>query len=409
MEEKIIELSSKIKSLNHCGTCGGTHQNGTCIFCGRENQELIYLSFQLEKELSKLPDKYFEIGQLNTCLTSLYLLRNMQISSVTNTLNNYDYINTVNTSYIDMFAKIKEVFQNQEQLSDNQYHLLLHSYLNDEFNESIQLSISSLFIKKIIEQKEQFNISDLDKEKLFLKSTELMATQILGFKKAHARILEDTSSKKENTLGQAFFNNIDLSRKIIHNDPVKVLSTIFHELIHLKQYKEQKVDYLLSQKNLLEIKDSILSGLLKDYYNSNYSSISFEKEAFLYMNLETIDYLNSVDLDVPREIKEQANFYHQTCNDYVTNKSRVYLDEVVDIEDLFKNQIASHPEKLTEYPQLLFEYKIVENQVFPKTLEEIQKDYECYQNGTLNWNGNQEEINSLYQNKMDELGKSINK
>lgn len=408
MEEKIIELSNQVKAMNHCNGCGGSCKNGICMYCGNENQKLIYLSLQLEKEISKLGDNYFERGMLHNCLTSLYMIRDMEISSVTKILDDYNYINTINDSYVKIFGKIKEVSQNQVQLTDSEYYLLLNSYLNDKFSGQFQLAMFGLFTKKILEGNNENNISNLDKEKIFLKGTELMATQILGFKKAHVRILEDTPNKKENTLGQAFFNNIDLSRKVIHDNPVQLLPTIFHELIHLKQYKEQRIDCILSDKNMIEIKDAILMELLKGYYKDNYDSISFEKEAFFYMHLETMDYLNGIGLETSLDIKEKALFYEQTCGDYITNKNRVYLGEIVNLEELFRNEVISHPEILTVYPQLSFEYKLVDDKVLPKTLEDIQEDYECYQNGTLTWNGNKDEINYLYQKKMEEFNKGIN-
>lgn len=408
MEEKIIELSNQVKAINHCNGCGGSCKNGICMYCANENQKLVYLSLQLEKEISKLGDNYFERGKLNNCLTSLYMIRDIEIPSVTKILDDYDYKWIVYDSYIKIFAKIKELSQNQAQLTDSEYYLLLNSYLNDKFSEKYQLTTFNLFTKKILEDNMEINISNLDKEKIFLKGTELMATQVLGFSKAHVRILEDVNEEKKDTLGRACFNNIGLSRKVIHDNPIQLLPTIFHELIHLKQYKEQKIDCILSEKNMIEIKDAILGELLKGYYKDNYASISFEKEAFLYMNLETMDYLNGIGLETPLVIKEDALFYEQTCSDYITNKNRVHLDEVVDLEELFRNQVISHPKFLTEYPQLSFEYKLVDNKVLPKTLEEIQEDYECYQNGTLSWNGNKEEITYLYQKKIEKFNKGIN-
>lgn len=412
MKDEIIELCHKIKNLDHCHNCGGNHSNGICTFCGKENQQLSYLIIQLEKEISKLPQNSFEQNKLDDCLTALYIIRNMNVPAANKILNEYNYEKTVTLTSDTIFECKDMIFGCKVSPNQETTNLLLELFRNNEFTQDKELIIANFIIKLCLDEKINLNISPRDKEQLILKTTELVATNVLGFQKVHTRIQDDYFKDKKETLGIQAKNIIYLSQQSIHGDLKSTFVTMFHELIHLKQYKEQQLDNILSPKNLIQIKDRILSNISRTYYEINYQNISFEKEAFFYEYRETIDYFNSIGVEVPDEFYQIAVASTAKYGDVIENCNRTTENgESININELFVQMITTHPEYIERFPQLYFEYKVVENIVIPKTLEEIKSDYESYQNGVLKWNGNQEEINNLYLNKIKELekDKSVNK
>lgn len=408
MKEEIIEICKRIKNLSQCNTCGGEHKNGICIFCGNENQEIIYLSSRLEKKLQELPLNLFEPGKLDYTLTTLYEIRNLEIPMVSNIIQETNYEKTILETYAYIQKNSLEITKNSELLSSEQYHFLLTSYLNDEFVGNLQLEIGNVIVKAILENSKRLNIDSIDKEKLFLKFTELAATNILGLKSAHAKIKDEASKDEDNAFGSACFNNIVLSRKMIHESPKDILPTIFHELIHLKQYKEQKIDRVLSFKNLIQIKDGITKEIIPSYYQENYKNISYEKEAFYYQYKETIDYLSSINVEASPDMIEKAVYYDRLGSDFLTNTKRLINGNVTSVDDIFDELIINNPKYLEEYPQLMFEYKIDNNLVRRKNLVEIHNDYDDFRNGNIKLNGNQYEINQMYIQKIEAFNININ-
>lgn len=409
--EKIVDICKQIKNLDHCTNCGGNHSNGICDFCHKENQQLLYQILQLEKELSKLPDNAFNKDKIDKYLTELYLIRNMDIPIVTETLNNYNYKNTITKIYSSVLDNLEDLVKNNITIPNQINDMMLKLFFNNEFSPADEMTVSNMFIRQILND-EGFNIKPIDKEKLVLKATELIATNVLGFKKVYIRIKDDYIKNKEDALGLQLKDSLYISREVIHGNPKDIFPTLFHELIHLKQYKEKEIDCILSDKNLIQIKDKILSKLIPNYYKINYKNISFEKEAFFYEYRETIDYFNGIGVNIPKEHYAMAVLNSNEHSDFAVNKNRINSNgKEIDIDELFNEFINLNPNYLTQYPQLSFEYKVLDNQVLPKTLEEIQNDYNNFQNGNLKWNGNQEEINSMYLNKMNELTetRSINK
>lgn len=412
MKDTIIELCHKIKKLDYCLNCGGNHSNGICTFCGKENQQLQYLIIQLEKEISKLPQNYFEQNKIDDCLTALYIIRNMNVSGVNKILSEYNYEKTVVRTSDTIFECKDMIFGCNVSPSQETTNLLLELFMNNEFTQDKELIIASFINKLCLDEKVNLNILPRDKEQLILKTTELIAINFLEFQKVHTRIQDDYFKDKEEALGIQTKNIIYLSRQLIHGDLKSTFVTMFHELIHLKQYKEQQLDNILSSKNLMQIKDRILSNISRVYYKTNYENISFEKEAFFDEYRETINYFNSIGVEVPEEFYQMAIFGTEQNDDFIENGNRTTENnETININELFVQMIATHPEYIERFPQLYFEYKVVENIVIPKTLEEIKRDYENYQSGVLKWNGNHEEINNLYLNKIKELekDKSVNK
>jgi len=406
MQEEIRELCDKLKNLDSCKTCGGTHQGGICMFCGKENQEIIYLSLQLEKKINNLTANLFGKESLNSILTSLYSIRTLDIPLVNKILLDFNYENTILKTHSYIQNNIKEIINNNITLSKEQYDFLVTSFLNKEYTGNSENMIANIIIKAILDKNKNLSISKEIKEKIFLRVSCAIANNVLGFSASHAYIQEDVlpeSEKRNKSFGGAFYNDIFLSRKTIHDEPDNIFVTIFHELVHLRQYMEHDINQILSGKNLIEIKDSILSDILPLYYDENYLDISYEKEAFYYQHKETIDYFNCINVEISNKMREKAVMYDQAFGDFLSNMYRKDKGTVVILSELFDKEIINHSEYLSKYPQLNFEYKLKDNMVLPKTIEELKNDFNNFQNGSLNFNGDREEIFKMYNDKISEL------
>lgn len=402
MEEQVIEICKKLRNIDKCCLCGGSYRNGICIYCGRENQEIGYLSFSLEKFINKLPIDVFLNSGLNNILTVLYSIRKMDIPIVDKIMLTTNYPNTVikNFSSIDF----QKVVNGSIDLTNEQYFLLQTLLFSGELNQKFELDITNILIRANLEKNSNYNPAEYDKEKLYLKLAELTTTNIIGLKTVNTNLINDEyEDERKDTVGTVLFNEINLSKKAILNEEKEIFVTIFHECVHLKQYKENNIDRILSYKNLIEIMDSELSDLIPGYYDTNYENISYEKEAHLYQYREAIEYLKQIGVEVPNDFYQKQLYFTNNCQDLMINLDRNYSGIVSTLPEIFEKEIINYPKVIREYPQLQFLYKVEEEQVLPKTLQELENDYQNYKLGILKWNGNSEEICNLYQQRIDLL------
>ncbi len=59
-----------------------------------------------------------------------------------------------------------------------------------------------------------------------------------------------------------------------------LLRTLFHEMIHVRQYQRRKDKYI-SIYDMILLKDYILSDACRKFYDDNYFLLSIENQAFM--------------------------------------------------------------------------------------------------------------------------------
>jgi hypothetical protein len=323
----------------------------------------------------------------------------MNIMSVTETLDKYNYQYLINKNDELIFENYSLIIDKKYTLSKEQYDYILKGFLNGQFLGDIELLASQILAKAIFENNPNLEISKQEKEKFFLKITEILAFDFLSYRKIYANILNNDTNIR-NCCGINRSGNIYLSRKSIEGDPQNLIVTIFHELRHSKQYFERETNHILSLKSLIQIKDYVLASMIPNYEKINYGNLSYEKEAFFYEYDDAIDYLRFLKVDISKHLMTMHSLSKEHYSNYNDDQYREYNHHTYNLDAIFEFSVVYCPEILEKYPQLNFEYKIENNLVVPKTLEEIKNDYENYQNNILNWKGDREEINNLYQRKI---------
>lgn len=107
------------------------------------------------------------------------------------------------------------------------------------------------------------------------------------------------------------------------------LETIFHEIVHAKQYSD--TDYLDYEKNQIR-KELVLRYILLDAYNDNYWSFKYEYDAEYKARLDVLNFIKKyTHLEIDFEPME-----------YSKNDLRVYDGKQINIDQLFDKVIKDN-------------------------------------------------------------------
>lgn len=277
----------------------------------------------------------------------LYLLKNQNIDFINNYLNDIKYYEEIEISKLTIFNKIKlNVLLNQEELT---FIELLIKY--NKIKESDKIFIYEYFIKLLIER-ESYN---------YIVSYDIFKDLIKDYVKKLMKVFVKDPicvicSKKDlnGRDGSSYLNVINIKENDIKNfydsGDIGLLSTIYHELYHVKRYKEINVEKKCNLLILKEIKDDILSRLIDGYYMENYKNISFEVGADCFSLKMLLDKLESFNIPIInyKEIENKFDEYRSRIN----SDTRLINNEVFNINELFKEKIKDNMEYLEIYPQL---------------------------------------------------------
>lgn len=420
MKEDIINLATQIKMKNHCACCGGNFSSdATCRFCGVKSDEMEYLLLQLDKKLSQLPDDFLggEKAKLNKCLTSLYYINEIGNSNVTDILNAYEYFDTI--LFVKSFVNIPNYLQGNINLSKDGYDFIYKAYMYNDVKEEDKFLYSSILAKAILEKNGNLELNDVEVEQFFVAMVNSISDKILGERYVKAEL---SNVLGDHVLGDIstflhkdyLFGKIRIDKNLLKRNPYEVFPTVFHELIHEKQDIDIKKKKELSLKNLVEIKDIVLTNSLEGYYKQNYNRevnyISFEQEAFIGQYKESIDCFHSMGVVVPSKFEEEFNRYYHLFGNFVESKTRIYNHVFCDVDELFQNTIVNTPKIIDTYPQLAFEYKVVNGQVLPKNIDDIMRDYNAFKDGKIKWNSaDGVDVSLMYEKKIQSMKESKNK
>ena len=236
------------------------------------------------------------------------------------------------------------------------------------------------------------------------KSIETM----FGIKSKHCYISED---KEKENYGSSFYGNIAIDRNVvrefINGNSMNLFETYFHEITHVNQFVRSKNAYV-SAKDMTILKDFILGKLDRKYYHDNYVFLSGENQAFLDSSILALQYMKKLGISPTEADLEKIETNREFHEQFLGLTSRMYKDEVHDLNDLFDNYVFDNPKTLDEYPQLRLEYTVEENGIRRKKREEIEAEYKAYMEGSLKVNGDKEDIKKYFDNLLEKTKSETN-
>lgn len=392
MEQEIINVCKKIKSISKCSACGGSIKQDTCIFCGTKNNELTELISRLDNLINSFRSQV-DISNIivtNNLFNHLYSINDLEIQSVNQLLSVVNYHNLLE----EQFQGITKKINNGDKLSKEDYDFLCFFLINNQFKDSLKLGVVNVLIKGIAKKECSFDIDALEEiVRIFVEES---IKNVMGLKYPHCQIVEYNN---ERTCGSALYGNIFISKAqikhLVEGKLTYLLRTLFHEMIHVRQYQRRK-DRYISIYDMILLKDKILSDASRKFYDDNYFLLSIENQAFMNESKETLDYLEKLEITPSKEELDDINKDYEYHKNFCGATIRIWENVPCELDTLFDKSIYNSPSVLNQYPQLTLEYIIDGNLVRRKNKKEIESEYKDYLEGRLQLNGNPKEIEDYF-------------
>lgn len=392
MIEEIINVCKKIKSISKCSACGGSIKQDTCIFCGAKNNELTELISRLNSLINSFRSQV-DISNIivtNNLFNHLYSINNLEIQSVNKLLSDVNYHNLLE----EQFQVITKKINNGDKLLQEDYDFLCFFLINNQFKDSLKLGVVNVLIKGIVNKECNFDISSL--EEIVKTFVEEGIKNVIGLKYTHCKIVEYDDKR---TCGSALYGNVYVNKaQIRHLADGKItylLRTLFHEMIHVRQYQRRK-NRCISIYDMILLKDKILSDASRKYYEDNYYLLTTENQAFMSESKEALDYMEQLGIIPSKEELDDINKDYEYHKNFCGATIRICEDVPCELDTLFDKSIYNSPSISNQYPQLSLEYIIDGNIVRRKNKKEIESEYKDYLEGRLQLNGNPKEIEDYF-------------
>jgi hypothetical protein len=178
--------------------------------------------------------------------------------------------------------------------------------------------------------------------------------------------------------------NIDNNQiEKLYKGDLNAFITLVHEMyhgVHDISIKSGKTNSIFMQIIKEQIIRSDYNKKHNDddfYYKKNYKSISYEvyaQQAAVNMLEFTLNAFNLHARD------EDIDFLRNQYDRDLSNQNRVIMidgkEEIMTVDEIFKDVVKSHPEVLNDFPQLKLEYVIENNEVREKTKDELKATLE---------------------------------
>lgn len=392
MIEEIINVCKNIKSISKCRSCGGSIKQDTCIFCGTKNNELTELISKLKNLISDFRNQpsLSNTTRVNDLFNYLYSINSLEIPSVNQLLSDVNYHKLLE----EQFQGITKKINNGDKLSKEDYDFLCFFLINNQFKDSLKLGVVNVLIKGIAKKECSFDIDALEEiVRIFVEES---IKNVMGLKYPHCQIVEYNN---ERTCGSALYGNIFISKAqikhLVEGKLTYLLRTLFHEMIHVRQYQRRK-DRYISIYDMILLKDKILSDASRKFYDDNYFLLSIENQAFMNESKETLDYLEKLEITPSKEELDDINKDYEYHKNFCGATIRIWENVPCELDTLFDKSIYNSPSVLNQYPQLTLEYIIDGNLVRRKNKKEIESEYKDYLEGRLQLNGNPKEIEDYF-------------
>lgn len=405
MSNEIIDVCREINKIPKCSCCGGEYIQDTCSSCDTKNPLLTELISRLNSLIIEFRNQVDlkNITDANELFNNLYNLNRYQIPSVNQILIDTNYYEILKEHSKNLIEKIV----NNEKLQQEDYSFLSFLLINNHLNDKIKLGIIDVLYKAIYNK--EYNVDLQTAEKIVKIFMEKSIETMFGIKSKHCYISED---KEKENYGSSFYGNVAIDRNVvrefINGNSMNLFETYFHEITHVNQFVRSKNAYV-SEKDMTILKDFILGKSDRKYYYDNYVFLSGENQAFLDSSVLALQYMKKLGISPTKEDLEKIEINRKFHEQFFSLTSRMYKDEIHDLNDLFDSYIFDNPKVLGEYPQLLLEYTVDENKVRRKNREEIETEYNSYMEGNLKVNGNEEDIKKYFDSLLKKSKKAEKK
>ena len=379
MKKNIIRICNEIKSNNSCNGCGGDFNNHTCRYCGDESLVLKDLINELMSNLESLSDCNSDV------LNALYSIRGLNIKVVNDLLNNYNYEEELENQYKEIFNAV---------LSDRcgkwAYKQLIYFLDNDLFVGNNRNYLINFLMKKLLSFELELDVETI----LVLIKNFVEMFMRSSFK--NPRCIYD--KLEENVMGNSFANVVSLDRDIViemieAEDFEGILQLCFHECTHTTQDYFCEVLKKVNYNVLIQTKEKLIRRFFNNYYNENYANYNTEVEARYHEANLTIMYLKMLELPILNE--QYFKSIMETEKEFIFYDVRTINGIKTTVDEAFSLYVTD-ASVLERYPVLNVQYKNNSGKIELKTREEILDDYEKYKRGEFILNGEQIEIQVLY-------------
>lgn len=344
-------LVNSIIKKTKCVICGGPYKNGECMYCGNIDKDVV-------DQIEKLTDIINQIDTFDLdLLKEIFKVKDLsdKIDNILKEKNIYDVLNKKEDELVEKITT--QGYLDDESSKYIQFFSVNASNIDKRIFFSTYVIMSNV-IKKNHYEKEDYE----DTIKSF--ATSFMNKQAFN---AEFKIVDFNEENCEKFLGTHEYNgNKDFNTSIISIDRDELdkmyegkslngLETIFHELTHLSQNTVIKAAEANNTSIMHMVKDFVLSSYLPEYYNINYTNISFEIDAELSANKMVLAYLDDWEVNVPNRF-----LIEKTIIDYqerFMKNTRIYNNKKYDLDELFDKFFMSLDNKIkdkiiSEYPQI---------------------------------------------------------
>lgn len=302
-------------------TKNNNNNNIICIFCNNN----------IDKLVSSINSGFiYKLSEESIC----YLLENYKVD-ISFFINLYEYYKIHTPS-----DKVRKILEKNRSI--------LESICIYENGEEIELIRSVLVENKTISYIELVNICNT----LISKLTD-NRVKINYFVEFESRLGYYDSSSKIIGIRTKSFNYDDCTSKDeINKRLLDLLITIFHECTHYNQFK------MLDKKEISEeekyyLKEKIIREYYPNYYDKNYSKISYEKDARIKSFEDVYDYLEKFIPEACEIFKQiYLKEYEEDKNININVKEMFSIDKKIDIDRIFNRLIYFHQDILQNYPSL---------------------------------------------------------
>lgn len=380
----MINIVEELSQRSICLSCGEDiyFLNGKCSNCGKQFENVQYVSKYINEILYSIRDKTLELDELTI---ALYAIKD-RIPEVNEILKK----NNIEEKLHKKLNDINQSLANGEVLKQDD-DLFLKTCLSNNIKPKDGLNDIAIFRNIFSHDKDKIVSYETFKQviKSFIKDTmrEINGNRINNYNPV-CFVYDFKATNNENSDGISNKHFImKINDKIIedmyNNYSVLDFVTIFHELAHIQQNIDIKLG-CFTEDILNFIKDDILRDLCHregfDYYKENYQVITSEKDAEIKGYVFAINFLEQVlNIKLKDEILTDLDKKISVQLEQKSNLLRKTNNGEQDINSLFDYYIKNHPEFLEKYPQLSVEYIVSDGIVRRKTNDELMETLTLYQ------------------------------
>lgn len=365
-----------------------TYQNRRCATCGysviddnqgksKETKRLI--EEELKNFKYKIDNLPLEEVPNNKLFNALYgLNKDLEIEIVNELLAKYNYDKTAR---VELRKVISQMSRNAH-LNSLDISLIEAFVYRNEDSINLERLYETLIKRAILKQQ---NISYECFKEMIINFTKMIMKKYVRNPNCYIRTQKEIallSKCDADVIALTFKNFVYLSEeevlKFYNTGNNSLISTIFHECRHVKQYRDITLNKNLNLKNFIVLQESLIREYNPEYYYENYDDTIIELEANYYEISDLSKFLKKLGLFEPDEKKIQAKL------DSTKRKAQTLLrknkGENTTILAEFEKIIINHPELLTKYPQLNLLYKIENGMVVMKNMDDVNEYHELLSN-----------------------------